>query len=276
MQKLLFGTAGIPISAKGSDTIEGIKEVGKLGLDAMELEFVRNVNISRDKAPEVRKTAERSGVELTCHGQYYINLNSKNKAKQRASVQRILNAARIAWLCGAKSVTFHAGFYMGMEPAQVYGNIKDGLGEIISVLKGESNKIWVRPETTGKPSQFGTLDEIIKLSTELEQVLPCVDFSHLYARSLGVCNSYKKFSEMLGEIEKGLGKKALKNMHMHVSGIEYGLKGERNHLNLEQSGFNYKELMKALKEFGVRGVLISESPNIEADAILMKRTYEGL
>ena len=45
MKELLFGTAGIPLSAKGP-TDEGIRHVRKLGLDSFELEFVRSVNIS--------------------------------------------------------------------------------------------------------------------------------------------------------------------------------------------------------------------------------------
>lgn len=276
MEKLLFGTAGIPLSAKGMDTINGIKEVKRLELNAMELEFVRNVTITSERAIDVKKTAKENNIELTCHGQYYINLNSKDRPKQKASIQRVLKSARIAWLCGAKSLTFHAGFYMGMEHIIAYRNIKNTLKEIISILRNEGNDIWVRPETTGKRSQFGTLDEIIKLSTEIEQILPCIDFSHIYARSLGVYNSSERFSEILEKIENLLGKEALENMHIHVSGIEYGPKGEKSHLNLEESGFNYKSLLKTLKDFGVKGVLISESPNIEGDAILMKRVFKML
>ena len=59
MKNLFFGTAGIPISAKGFGTVEGIEEVRNLGLDAMELEFVRNINISEQKAPQVKEAAEK-------------------------------------------------------------------------------------------------------------------------------------------------------------------------------------------------------------------------
>lgn len=272
---LLFGTAGIPISAEPRNTISGIETVRKLGLDAMELEFVHSVNIAVGKAPLVRKAAEKSKIKLTCHGQYYINLNSDEK-KTKESAQRILNAARTAWACGGWSVCFHAGYYMGQNPGHVYDKIKNQLVGITKTLRSEENKIWIRPEVSGKPTQFGSLEETVKLSGEIEGVMPCVDFSHLHARTNGKFNSYEEFTSVLALVEKHLGRFALENMHIHVSGINYGPKGEKNHLTLKESDMNYKDLVKAWKEFGVGGVVISESPNIEQDALLLKKTYEKL
>jgi len=148
--------------------------------------------------------------------------------------------------------------------------------ELIQKLDDEGIKIWVRPETTGKRTQFGTVEEIVRLSEELENVLPCIDFAHLHARSGGKYNTYEEFKEILGYVEKHLGREALDNMHIHVSGIEYGNKGEKRHLNLQESDMNYPDLLKVWKEFDIKGVVISESPNLEEDALLLKRKYEGL
>ena len=141
-------------------------------------------------------------------------------------------------------------------------------------MKKENNNIWIRPETTGKESQFGNIDEILELSQELENVMPCIDFAHFHARTNGKYNSYKEFSEILEKVEKKLGRKGLENMHIHITGIAYSEKGEKNHLNLKESDFKYKELIKALKDFKVKGVAISESPNIEGDALLMQKIYK--
>ncbi|HJN57292.1 MAG: deoxyribonuclease IV [Candidatus Woesearchaeota archaeon] len=273
MKKLLFGTAGIPISSKGSTTAEGINGVRELDLDAMELEFVRSVNISKEKAPEVRKSAEQNNVILTCHAPYYINLNSLEKAKLKASIYRILSSARIANLCGAWSVTFHAGFYQKSTKEEAFKRIKNSIKEISEKLKEEGNNIWIRPETTGKETQFGNINEILKLSQEFSNVMPCIDFAHLHARSNGKNNSYKEFCSILESIEKKLGKKGLENMHIHLTGIAYGEKGEKHHLNLKESDLKYRELIKALKDFKVKGVVISESPNIEEDALLVQKIY---
>ena len=273
MKELLFGTAGIPLSANPHTTVDGIKHVKKIGLQAMELEFVHSINITKDKAPEVKRIAEENNIVLTCHAPYFINLNSLEKAKIKASIERILNSARIANLCGGYSVCFHAGFYMGQDSKKVYDTIKQNLKEIISTLKKESNNIWIRPETTGKESQFGNVDEILQLSQELDNVMPCVDFAHFHARTNGKYNTYGEFASILEAIEKKLGKKGLENMHMHITGIAYGPKGEKNHLTLKESDLKYQELLKALKDFKVKGVAISESPNIEEDALLMQKIY---
>ena len=198
------------------------------------------------------------------------------KAKIKASIDRILNSARITSLCNGYSVAFHAGFYMGQNPKKVYGTIKNNIKEIISTLKKEGNNIWVRPETTGKETQFGNVDEILQLSQELDNVMPCVDFAHFHARTNGKYNTYGEFASILEAIEKKLGKKGLENMHMHITGIAYGPKGEKNHLTLKESDLKYQELLKALKDFKVKGVAISESPNIEEDAMLMKKEYNKL
>lgn len=274
MNQLYFGTAGIPYSTPKSGVLSGIEQVRKLGLGAMELEFVRSINISAEKAAEVKIISEKNGINLTCHGQYYINLSSLEKQKIEESKERILKAARIANLCGASSLTFHAGYYMEQNPEEVFSIIKKGMAEIIEILKSENNSIWLRPETTGKPSQWGTLPEIVRLSQEMDQVLPCIDFSHLHARSIGKNNTYEEFKEILAYLEKQLGRRVLDNMHIHVSGIEYGEKGEKWHLNLNQSDLRYLELLKALKEFKVKGIVISESPVNDEDALLMNKVWD--
>jgi len=276
MKELLFGTAGIPLSSSPRTTSDGIRHVKKLGLGAMELEFVHSINITREKAPEIKKVAEESNIILTCHAPYYININSLEKAKIKASIDRIINSARIANLCGGYSVAFHSGFYMGQDPKKVYDVIRNNLKEIILTLKRENNNIWIRPETTGKDTQFGNVDEILQLSQELDNVMPCVDFAHFHARTNGKFNTYEEFASILEKIEKKLGKKGLENMHIHITGIAYGPKGEKNHLNLKESDLNYQELLKALKDFNVKGIVISESPNVEGDALLMKKTFSNL
>ncbi len=273
MKKLLFGTAGIPISTLPRNTENGIATVKKLGLDAMELEFVYGVNITKEKAPKIKKIAHENNVILTCHAPYYINLNSLEKSKLAASKKRILDSARIANLCGVWSLTFHPGFYMKKDSQEVYDKIKKELKEVILKLKDDGINTWIRPETTGKQTQFGSLNEILKLSSEIENVMPCIDFAHVHARTKKY-NSYEEFCRILESVENVLGKQGLKNIHAHVSGIEYGDRGERYHLTLKDSDFKYKQLVKALKEFKVRGVIISESPNIEKDALLLKNYFD--
>lgn len=275
MKKLLFGTAGIPHSAKVESSVGGIRQVRMLGLKCMELEFVQGVRVGEDKTKEIAEAAKEDEIALSVHAPYFINFNSQEKQKVYASRQRLLQSARIGSLCGAASVIFHPGFYMGKEKAAAYKVIKQEIERIVNTLKDEGNPMLIRPEVTGKHSSFGDLEEVLALSSEIDNVLPCVDFSHLHART-GRYNSYEEFCSVLNFVNDELGKEALHNMHIHIAGIQYGPKGERKHLNLEESDMNYSDLLRALRDYDVCGTVICESPNLEEDAVLLQKKYKSL
>jgi deoxyribonuclease-4 len=272
---LLFGTAGVPRSAKEPHTVFGLERIKELGLGAMELEFVQGVRMGEALAKQVNQKRQELGLTLTVHAPYFINLNAHEPEKIEASKKRIYDSARIGALCGAVNVTFHAGFYLGDPPDKTFQVIKNNLKDILRQLKKDNINIRLTPELTGKASQFGSLEELIRLAQDLP-IGMCIDFSHLHARSGGKYNSYQEWNNVLKQLTEELGKSFLQNLHIHTSGIKYTAKGEREHLNLPESDMNYQDLLKALKEFGVGGVLICESPNLEDDALLMKKYYESI
>ncbi len=274
--KLLFGPAGIPHStSKPVNSENGVKTVRKLGLDAMEFSFGPGVYLKEEACASIQETAKKNEVVLSAHGPYYINFNAVEDKKLYASHGYIHKAAKIVDLCGGHSVAFHAAYYMKMPTATVYNNVKKQLKELVKKLKDEGNKVLLRPELTGKPTQWGDLNEIIKIGQELDQVLPCIDFGHLHARE-GRYNTYKEIRGALEALEKGLGREILDNMHIQIAGIEYTEKGERRHLNLDDSGsdLNYKDIVKVWKEFRIKGVVITETPNQEDDALKLKKMWE--
>ena len=273
MDKLRFGTSGIPLSSSKKGTAAGIKKVRELNLDAMELEFVRAIYIKKDKTPEIKQVAEKEDIVLTCHAPYFINLNSEDKKKFYASIGYIKNSAAITSLCGGYSVCFHAGYYQKQNPKKVYDKIKEAVKIITKDVKEFDKKIWIRPETTGKIAQFGTIHEILDLSVEFDNVLPCIDWSHLHAWSNGKYNTKEEFTDVLTLMESKLGRKALDNVHFHCQGVEYSERGEKYHTNLKDSDLKYQELLKVWKDFKLKGVVIVESPNVEDDAQLMNKFY---
>lgn len=272
---LLFGTGGIPRSTKGKSSISGIERIRELSLDCMELEFVQGVRMGEEGARNVMKASLKEKVALSVHAPYYINMNSYDNEKLKASLERLYQAARIGSLCGAESIVFHAAFYQKSSKQDTYTKVSEALEEITGRLRDEGIPAILRPETMGKRTQFGTLEELLDLSAGIEGVMPCLDFCHLHARE-GKENSYSEFREILSKVEETLGKEGLSNMHMHVSGVEYGTNGEKRHLNLEESDFNFPELMRVLKEFKARGRVILESPVLEQDALLLRKIYTEL
>lgn len=272
MDNLYFLTAGVPLKAGNKGYEKGFEIIDEMGLDGLELEFVHGVRISDTS----RKHVINSNKIITAHAPFYVNLNSKEEEKIEASVQRIIETARTAKELNGYSITYHAGFYLNQDADLVYKKIKQQTKIISDTLEKENNKIWIRPETTGKSTQWGDLEEIINLSKEFETVLPCVDFSHIHARYNGFWNTYDEFCTIFEKIGNGLGEIAMKNFHAHIAGIDYSAKGEKKHLNLNDSDFNYKDLLKAFKTFDIKGAVVCESPNIEDDAKLLKEYYVSL
>ncbi len=271
---LLFGTAGIPKSSSSPSTLSGIQRIAQLGLDCLEVEFVKGIYLGENSGQNIGEVAKALHVKLSVHAPYYVNLNSAEEGKRLASLERLLSSARIAKTCGAESVIFHAGYYGGLKPEKAYENIKKGLNDVVSILKHERNPVILRPETMGKRSQFGSLEEILLLCREIECLLPCIDFSHIHARE-GKANSYREFIRILKKTEKKLGAGVMKRMHIHISGAEYNAKGEMKHLNLRDSDFLFDDWIQALKDCGVEGMVICESPNREQDAMMLKNLYHS-
>ncbi len=275
MAGLLFGTAGIPLSTWPQTTINGINRVAELGLDCMELEFVQGVYLKEEDAIPVADAAQKAGIRLSAHAPYFLNFNAHEPRKLRASQGILFKAAHIASICGAGNVVFHAGFYLGDPPQETYQTIKKYLAEVVTKLKEEDIRLWLRPEASGKGSQFGSLEEILELCAELEGAAPCIDFAHLHART-GKFNSYPEFTSVLEQVRERLGDNALKNLHLHISGIEFSAKGERRHLELQESDLQYNELLRALRDYDAGGTVICESPNQEEDALLLKSSFNAI
>lgn len=274
-RELLFGTAGIPLSSGAPSAKAGIERIHELGLGCMEVQFVQGVRMSPQSALAVGKVAAEKGIVLSAHAPYFVNLNAREPEKVAASRERIIQTARITSLLGGICVVFHAAFYMDDDPSIVYAVVKENLEQIVTELTRSGKGVQIRPEVTGKHSDFGTLEEVVRLSAEVQGVAPAIDFPHWHARTRQA-NSYREFVAILEHLESRLGRNALDSMHIHVSGVEYGRKGERKHLVLAESDFRYIELLRALKDREVSGLVICESPNREEDALLLQQTYGAL
>lgn len=272
MEKLLFGISGLPI-ADGRQKFTyktGIKYLKAIGLDAMEMPFVRSVNVTNKNKDEILKEKTENDFYLSAHGSYFINLNADDMEKQEQSMERIVKGANALKLVLGRSLVFHPGFYLEDSREETYITISDNLKRL------PVNEVDYRLETTGKPTQFGSIEELVSLCSEVPSCKLCIDFSHLHARGNGALKAYDDFALILKLVHDKLGDDALNNMHIHMSGINYGPKGEKNHLPFEESDFNYKACLRALKDFNARGCIICESPILERDALLLKEYYYSL
>ncbi len=250
-----------PAGSGGLGNLKGIQKVARMKLDCMEVEFTYGVRMSLEDARQAGALAREKGIVLSVHAPYYINLASDEKEKIAASKQRILDSCHRAHLLNAQNVVFHAGFYQKKTAEQTYALVKKAILEIQAQIKKNRWKVKLCPEVTGKPSQFGSIEELLTLKKETGCSI-CIDFAHLYARGQGKVD--------YGHIIKKLPPK----FHAHFSGIAYGPGGERKHLRTTKKFF--EPLARELIGRNVDVTLINESPQPYKDAAMMKRVVSAL
>jgi len=250
-----------PAGSDGLGNLKGVQKAAALGLDCMEVEFTYGVRMDLKSAKAVGALAKEQGIILSVHAPYYINLASDEKEKLDASIIRILDSCEKAHAMGARNVVFHAGFYQKRTAGQTYDLIKKAIGGMQKSIAGKGWQVKLGPEITGKPSQFGSLAELLKLKQETGCGIT-VDFSHLYARQQGEID----YAKILAKLPK--------QFHAHFSGIEYGNKGERKHIRTTEAFF--KPLARALIQRQVDITIICESPKPYEDAIMMKKLIKKL
>jgi deoxyribonuclease-4 len=270
-----FGTVGSPLGTpKNPGGSVGAIEFSKsLGLHTLELGWVQSVRVTEVTCAAIKGKAQEHGFSLSVHAPYFINLNGLAEEWPK-SRKRLMDAAIYGNLAGATDIVFHPGSYFGNDPREVLKIAIPRLQGCVEELRKAGNPVTLRPETMGKSAMLGSLEDTLEMSKAIPGVEPCLDFAHLHARpGDGSMNSYEEWSNLLKKYQKALGKKALKRLHIHLSGIEYGLKGEKNHLPVAESDLKLNLLFKALKEFRCAGRILCESPIMEADALNMKKAW---
>jgi len=256
--------------------VGGIIRTAELGLGALELAWVQSVRVSEETCLSIHNVALEQGIHLSVHAPYFINLNASKQEWPR-SRKRLMDAAYYGHLAGATDIVFHPGSYFGDEPKAVLRVVLPRLRDCVEQLRSSGNDVTLRPETMGKSAMLGSLSDTLIMSSEINGVQPCIDFAHLHARpGDGSMNSYKEWELVLIQIKNSLGSDALMKLHIHLSGIEYGPKGERNHLAFKDSDLRARELLKVLLDMGCSGRVLCESPVLETDALWLMRCWEKI
>jgi len=270
-----FGTVGSPTGTpkKPGGSVGAIEFSKSIGLNTLELGWVQSVRVTEVTCAAIKQKAQEQDVSLSVHAPYFINLNGMDEEWPK-SRKRLMDAAICGNLAGATDIIFHPGSYFGNDPKEVLKLAIPRLQGCLDELRKAGNPVTLRPETMGKSAMLGSFEDTLEMSKAIDGVEPCIDFAHLHARpGDGTMNSYDEWSTLLKTYQKALGKKALKHLHIHLSGIEYGPKGEKNHLPVAESDLKLNFLFKALNEFGCKGRILCESPIMEEDALNMKKAW---
>lgn len=256
-----IGIAGIPYHTKGEGTEAGLRYLHDAGLDAMEVQFVRNVYMTPQSASKSAAVARECGIALSIHAPYYINLTSKSKATQEKSKAWITKSLRIAESLMANIVVCHPA--REKEPAI----LKQHLIELCEMRKKEGIKALIGLETTGDAPELGSVEDYIDIIKELPGTDIVIDWSHLHSRTNGSIKGiedYEAIFSMLKPVKRD-------NFHMHFSNVEYKDGREVRHLPLDSEP-PFEPLAKLLKEKKINATIICESPILEDDALKMKKS----
>lgn len=272
-----FGPAGVPPGFKALKAT--LMDVPRLlreeGLDAFEYQAVRwgvKPQIKREDSEKFGLKAKENDVLLSLHASYFINFCG-DKETIEASKARLVACATAAQWMQAQTVVFHPGFYGKKTPKEAFAGCLEALKDIVERLKSLGvTRVKLGPETMGKPSQLGSLEEVIALCENVEQTQPVIDWAHLHAREKGLFKTVEDFRRVVETIEKRLGTDAVKNMHCHFTKVEFTEKGEKCHHTLDEAGFgpDFSLLAKVIAELRLNPVVISESPVLDVDAIKMR------
>lgn len=251
-----------------------------LGLNAYEYQCVRGVHLKEDTARKLGEMAQKHNIKLSMHGPYYISLGTTDIGIKEKTRKHFIDALRAAQWMGASPVVFHPGGKVGTDRLAALNRAKEHLAELLDIAESEGlGDIPVAPETMGKISQMGTLDEIIELCSVGKNVSPTVDFGHLHAAGAGALTDAEKFAAVLDRIEKMLGPAAVKRLHIHFSPIEFTRAGERRHRTTRDEGFgpDFALLAGLMLERDMSCTVICESAGRQAeDALIFKQIYRGL
>ncbi|NIO44830.1 MAG: TIM barrel protein [Candidatus Aenigmarchaeota archaeon] len=270
--EIRLGPSGIPISCKGKSSVEGVKTVAELGLDAMEISFTHGIHMSLKTAKKIGEVARGLDVELSIHVPYFVNLASEKKKVIEDSKKRIIDSLERGNIMNATVVAVHAGYY-GKDKEEAHKMIFEACKEINNKIEKNKWNVKFGIETMGKQKVWGTLDEIIKICKKLKHVIPYLDPAHIYARNGGNIN-YKEIFDKLKVLK-------LKKYHSHFSGIKYSLVGigrgnERHHVPMREAGNDFEPFAKEILKRKIDITIISESPILEEDSLLMRKIFKKL
>ena len=277
-----FGPAGNAENFPYKSSADAPRWLKELGLDCYEYQCGKGVHVGEETARKVGLAAREDGIALSLHAPYFINLANPDPEALQKTIGYITGACLVADWMGATRVVIHSGALMKRTRREALDIALKSLREVIRACDGAGfDHITLCPETMGKLGQLGDLDEVLELCCVDQRLVPCVDFGHLYARTLGELDGAQAMERMLERMEEVLGEERARVFHSHFSHIEFTQKGgEKCHRTFaDDGGFGpaWEPLAAAVARRGWSPTFICESAGTQAeDALAMKRIYEAL
>lgn len=274
--KVFFGPAGSPVDYKGP-AYKAPKYISTEGLDSYEYQSPYGVRIKEASATTLKEESEKNDVLISMHGPYYINLCAKEESKLEKSISHLIDCARVGEWMGAYRLVFHPGAYLNRKPEKAMEISKQTVNRLFEELEALGIEEYTfAPETTGKRTQLGNIQEVVELCASFDHFEPTIDFAHIHARGRGYLTKKDDYNCIFSTIEDKLD---VDRLHCHFTTIEYGHGGEVKHHTLDESdeyGPQIGDLLANLIDNGWNANIICETPLRDQDALRMKELYESM
>ncbi len=276
-----FGPAGNAESFPYKSSADAPKWLREIGLDCYEYQCGKGVNVGEATARKIGLAAAEHGISLSLHAPYFINLANPDPESLQKTIGYITSACLAADWMGAGRVIIHSGALMKRKRREAQDIALRSIKEVVKACDDAGfAHMTLCPETMGKINQLGDLDEVLELCTVDGRLIPCVDFGHLYARSLGADDGAEAYCRMLDRMKEVLGEERASRFHSHFSHIEFTPNGgEKCHRTFDNDGGYGPDWTPLAAEVASRGwspTFICESAGTQAeDALTMKQVYQS-
>jgi len=249
------------------------------GLNAFEYSFGRGAFMGADKAVKIAAAAKEYDIQISAHAPYYINFGSTEIEKEEKSFLYILRSIEALRGLGGRRVVFHVGSAGKGDRAEVFARVLDNMRALAYRVENAGyGDMLLCPETMGRASQIGTVEEVAAICKKSDIFLPCVDFGHVNALTQGALKTKDDYRKIIEYFYDQLGERAVR-MHIHFSRIQYGARGEIKHLDFTDGKYGppFEPLMEVLHEYKMTPVVICESDGTMAeDASAMKKYFDQI
>lgn len=265
-----IGPAGIPLSSKGRTILDGIKYTQVLGLNHMEVQFVRGITIDEEYALECGEAAAERKIDLSIHCPYYTNLATDNEQTLEQTIDKMKHAGEMAKAMGAGTVVVNPGFYTSHSKEDTVEVVVERLRKVRDWYVRHDLGAKIGLKTMGKQKTVGTLEELVEVTDRVKHTFPVLNFGNLHGRSNGAYRDPEDFQADFEAVAKVDGD----HFHVQFSGVQYENRNVVNTIPIKKGDLPFEPLIECILDHGHDVTLVSDSPIVEHDAMYMKIILE--
>ncbi|MBR4270971.1 MAG: TIM barrel protein [Clostridia bacterium] len=259
------------------ETAEAPAWINAQGLNAFEYAFTLGQFLSDKTAQKIVEEGKKYDIEFSVHAPFYINFANSSDSSRENNYKFMMNSVEGLKKLRGRHCVFHIGAQMKMSREEAFNNVKTNFLDFVREFEKRNDGVFLCPETMGKYTQIGSVDEIFEVCSWSDCLIPTLDFGHINCILQGALRTKDDFKKILQLGIDKIGFDKMKDVHVHFSKIMYGAKGEIKHLTFEDTSFGPEPepFLEAVCDLGLEPVVITESSGTQAmDAAIMSRMYK--